>query len=90
MWIEERGKAFRAFERYKNPIDGKLCKVSVKMPKNTAQERTKAQKELDLMVAEKTNILPDTIYLSQLTKFYLREVELRQKKSTYLRNKSAC
>ena len=90
MWIEKRGKAFRAFERYKNPFNGKLSKVSVKMPRNTPQERTKAQRRLDVLVAEKTNIVPDKIYLSQLSKFYLRDVELKCKKSTYLRNKSAC
>ncbi len=90
MWIEKRGKAFRAFERFKNPLDGKLSKVSVKMPRNTPQERTKAQRKLDAIVAEKTNIIPDKIYLSQLSSFYLREVELLHKRSTYLRNKSAC
>lgn len=90
MWIEKRGAAFRAFERYKNPVDGKLSKVSVKMPRNTPQERTKAQRKLDAIVAEKTNIIPDKIYLSQLSSFYLREVELLHKRSTFLRNKSAC
>lgn len=77
MWVEQRARGFRAFERYKDPLNGKLVKVSVKMPKNTPQERTKAQRKLDAIVAEKTNIVPDVIYLSQLKSFYLHKTQKR-------------
>lgn len=91
MWcnIQKNGTAvYRA--RYKNPLTGKLEIASVSMPKDSVQNRNKAQRELtakiEAAIAELQCVDCSTT-LSQLQKEYLKTQALTFKQSTVKRNK---
>lgn len=91
MWcnIQKNGTAvYRA--RYKNPLTGKLEIASVSMPKDSVQNRNKAQRELtakiEAAIAELQCVDCSTT-LSQLQKEYLKTQALTFKQSTVRRNK---
>lgn len=88
MWIEKRGDAFRAYERYTD-LNGKVHRISVKMPRDTAQCRNKASKQLGQMLE---NIASPAagLTLRQLCDYYIVMNSSRLKPSTTRRNKYAC
>ena len=91
MWcnIQKNGTAvYRA--RYKNPLTGKLEIASVSMPKDSVQNRNKAQRELTAKIEAaiaKLQCVDCSTTLSQLQKEYLKTQALTFKQSTVKRNK---
>lgn len=86
MWIEKRKNGYRAFDRYRDPYNNKLVRVSVLMRKDTPQERNKARKKLDQLIFEKTHSFSGHVTLSTLISFYEMEKKRILKASTFRRN----
>lgn len=87
MWIEKRKDQLLACERFYNDLTGKMQKISIKIAKDTAQERKKAF----LQLTEKWDARQDKhsdLKLFQLGRLYLEDAKDRLKEQTYVRNKS--
>lgn len=89
MWIEKRSDHFRMYERYVDPITLKKRKVSVKMKKNTPQERNKAQAALDELIVKRMSYSSDVSFRT-LTQVYLASKKSEVKESTHRRNEREC
>lgn len=57
MYVEKTTKGFKFVERYADPLSGKQKRVSVTLPKNTAQARRDAQKTLAAKIEEKCSVV---------------------------------
>ena len=77
------------YDRYIDPVTLKRRKVSVKMKKNTAQERNKAQAVLDDLIVRKKSFHSD-ITFKTLTMVYLASKRHEVKESTHRRNEREC
>lgn len=77
------------YDRYIDPVTLKRRKVSVKMKKNTAQERNKAQAVLDDLIVRKKSFHSD-ITFKTLTMVYLASKRHEIKESTHRRNEREC
>ena len=82
MWTEQRNGKYRYFERYTDPLSGKLRKVSVTLPKKNDKKATKMLSE---MISEKTKSLGDYT-LGDAADAYLAQHEKQVRKQTYIRN----
>lgn len=89
MWIEKRKNSYRMYERYADPITGELHKVSVKFDKNTPQQRNKAQRKLDKLLASRKEYRYDCSFKT-LCAAYLASKEREVKPSTHRRNEAEC
>ena len=89
MWIEKRKDHYRMYERYVDPITKKKHKVSVKFDKDTPQQRNKAQKKLDDLLANRSEYRFDCSFKT-LTSAYLACKEKEVKPSTHRRNEAEC
>ena len=92
MWcnIQKNGTAVYR-ERYKDPLTGKLETVSVSKPKDTPQNKNKAQRELAAKIETAIQELQcndKTVTLAQLQKEYLKAQRIIYKDSTVDRNES--
>ncbi len=92
MWcnIQKNGTAVYR-ERYKDPLTGKLEIVSVSKPKDTPQNKNKAQRELAAKIEAAIQELQcndKTVTLAQLQKEYLKAQRIIYKDSTVDRNES--
>ena len=76
MWIETTKTGLRLCDRYKG-YDGKLHKVSVNLPKDTAQARRKASEELQRKIADKCSIGSEMRFYS-LVELYLSHKDVKQ------------
>lgn len=90
MWIEKRGEAYRAYDRYIDPFTQTPKKLSVLMPKDTPQERNKARGRLDQLIYERTSQTPKNVGMKSLISFYEMEKSKVLKKSTFSRNMTEC
>lgn len=76
MWIETTKTGLRLCDRFKG-YDGKLHKVSVSLPKDTAQARRKASEELQKKIADKCSIGSEMRFYS-LVELYLSHKDVKQ------------
>ena len=76
MWIETTKTGLRLCDRYKG-YDGKLHKVSVGLPKDTAQARRKASEELQKKIMNKSSIGSE-MRLYGLVELYLNHKDVKQ------------
>ena len=76
MWIETTKTGLRLCDRYKG-YDGKLHKVSVSLPKDTAQARRKASEELQKKIMNKSSIGSE-MRLYGLVELYLKHKDVKQ------------
>lgn len=83
MWVEEINGNYFARDRYKDPLTGKLKKVSVKMDRNTPQARNKAKAELDSMIVAKSACVANGLLFSQIVDLYMNELKKTVKPSTF-------
>ena len=93
MWVEERKTGFKFVERYTDPMTGKVKRVSISMPKNTAKNRKLAaaalQERIDQELKTASTQKKD-LTLKELTELYNTEQLRTVKQSTYIRNCGAC
>ena len=92
MWSEEyKGKA-RFFERYEDPMTGKLHRVSCILDKDTKKNRKLAQEILADKIREKTysSSAPEEMPLKELVELYRAYQKSAVRESTYQRNYHAC
>lgn len=89
MWIEKRKDHYRMYERYVDPITKQKHKVSVKFDKDTPQQRNKAKKKLDDLLANRSEYRFDCSF-KMLTEAYLACKEKEVKPSTHRRNEAEC
>lgn len=90
MYVEKTKTGFKFVERYTDPLSGKTKRVSVVLPKNTAQARRDAQKTLAAKIEEKCSIVlkPKETTVGDLVDAYkLRSSEITV--STQRRNEYA-
>lgn len=83
MWTEENKKGVVYRERYIDPLTGKYKKVSVSYPKDTAQNRKKAQSELLRLIDEKTQEGPKDATIGSVIESYLNYCLHNSKNTTY-------
>ena len=76
MWIETTKTGLRLCDRFKG-YDGKLHKVSVSLPKDTAQARRKASEELQRKIVDKCSIGSEMRFYS-LVELYLSHKDVKQ------------
>ena len=76
MWIETTKTGLRLCDRYKG-YDGKLHKISVSLPKDTAQARRKASEELLKKMADKSSIGSEMRFYA-LVELYLKHKDVKQ------------
>lgn len=86
MWIEKRKDYLLACERFYDDVLGKQQKISVKIAKDTAQERRKASKQLEEKWRELHPNYSD-LKLSEIGRMYFEEAKDRLKEQTYIRDK---
>lgn len=76
MWVEERKTGFKFVERYTDPMTGKVKRVSISMPKNTAKNRKLAaaalQERIDQELKTASTQKKD-LTLKELTELYNTE-----------------
>lgn len=89
MWVEKRDGYYRMYDRYIDPVTQKYRKVSVKMKKNTPQERNKAQKLLDDKLLRRRTYHSELTFKT-LTAVYLASKRKEVKASTHRRNTNEC
>lgn len=82
MWMEHRNDKYRYFERYHDPMTGKLRKVSVTLERKADK---KAYQMLSEMIAERTRCGDYT--LREAADAYLLDQMASVRKQTYIRNK---
>lgn len=82
MWLEQRNGKYRYSERYKDPLSGKLRKVSVTLNRRADKH---AYKLLTEMIQERTRCGDYT--LREAADAYLAEHKGAVRKQTYVRNK---
>ena len=86
MWVEERKTGFKFVERYTDPMTGKVKRVSISMPKNTAKNRKLAaaalQERIDQELKTASTQKKD-LTLKELTELYNTEQLRTVKQSTY-------
>ena len=82
MWLEQRNGKYRYSERYKDPLSGKLRKVSVTLDRKADK---RAYELLAEMVQERTRTGDYT--LREAADAYLAEHKGAVRKQTYVRNK---
>ncbi|MDD7183227.1 tyrosine-type recombinase/integrase [Peptostreptococcus porci] len=89
MWIENTSTGkFKFCERYKDPLTGKLKKVSITFEKNNKQTKLLAIKELEKKILEaqsKSDYSKMTLH--GLIELYLQDCKNWQKRSTYNKRK---
>lgn len=88
MWSEKVKTGYKFVERYRDPLTGKIRRVSIVMEKDTAQTRKVAQRALDAKIqaaVDHSDPAPD-ITLEKLVEQYLEEQKVTLKASTYRRN----
>ena len=90
MWIEKSRGRLRLCTRYKDPVSGSLHKASVALEKDTPQARNRAIAALDLLVESRSNISPEVMRLSDLSRYYLTALGREVKASTLRRHESKC
>lgn len=90
MWIEQSKSKYRACARYKDPITGKRKKAGVTIKRNTPQERNKAARKLDELIAGKMHYPAPQMTLQRLVGLYLQYQKQMVKASTFARNESVC
>lgn len=93
MWIEQLSSGkYKFFERYEDPLSGKLKRVSITLDKDTASARKSAQAELARKIEEKkqscTSCKSD-LTLYQLYNSYIAYQSDNCKESTVCRNKTS-
>lgn len=89
MWItEQKNGGLSAVERYKDPLSGKYKTVSVKILRNTAQERKKATTILTQRIEKLTHSHED-IRLCDMIEKYLEFQKRDVKEQTLIRNRAA-
>lgn len=84
MWIEQTSKGLRLYDRYKD-MDGKTHKISVPLPKNTAQARKKAAAELQNKIAINST-LGDKSLIKSLIERYLKSKDIKPSSLTNYRS----
>ena len=89
MWIEKRKDHYRMYERYVDPVTRKSHKVSVKFDHDTPQQRNKARKKLDDLLASRREYRYNCSFKT-LTAAYLACKEKEVKASTHRRNEAEC
>lgn len=89
MWIEERNGTYRMYERYKDPVTNKVHKVSVRITKDSPQQRSKGKAKLDEIIAKRSAFIYDLSF-KELTEFYLASKSRETKLSTQRRNEHEC
>lgn len=89
MWIEQRDDHYRMYDRYTDPVTLKKRKVSVKMKKNTPQERSKAQTKLDELILKRRSYHADLSFKA-LCNVYIASKRKDIKASTTRRNTREC
>lgn len=82
MWVEQTKKGFRLVERVE--VDGKMCKVSVPMLRNTAQAKRKAQDELLDKISRKRSHASEKP-ISELIEAYIPQRHLKPSSEIVLR-----
>lgn len=87
MWIEKRKDYLLACERFYDEILDKNVKLSVKINKDTAQERKKALKQLEQKWSEKFQKSKD-LTLVELGKIYFEDAVGRLKPQTIQRDQA--
>lgn len=89
MWIENTSTGkFKFCERYKDPLTGKLKKVSVTFEKNNKQTKLLAIKELEEKIqAAQSKSDYSKMTLHGLIELYLKDCKKWQKRSTYDKRK---
>ena len=90
MWIESSRNKYRACAYYTDPLTGSRHRVGVTIDKDTPQQRNKARKRLDEIVARKLSAAPDVMRLSELIQLYDRDQCATLKASTCERNRRTC
>lgn len=88
MWSEKVKTGYKFVERYRDPMTGKIRRVSVVMEKDTAQTRKVAQRALDAKIqaaVDKTTPAAD-ITLGKLAEQYIAEQKITRKEATSRRN----
>ena len=90
MWIEQSRNKYRACAYYTDPLTGVRHRVGVTIEKNTPQQRNKAAKRLDEIIARKLSAAPDVMRLSKLVQLYEEDQKTTLKASTCERNKRTC
>ena len=91
MWIEKSGGKLRACTTYKDPLTDERKKIGVTIEKDTAQQRNKAKRQLDAMIADKQIVhRDDTMTLGRLCDLYEIYQTQTVKASTVKRNQSVC
>lgn len=90
MWIEQSRNKYRACAYYTDPLTGVRHRVGVTIEKNTPQQRNKAAKRLDEIIARKLSVAPDVMRLSKLVQLYEDDQKTTLKASTCERNKRTC
>lgn len=88
MWSEKVKTGYKFVERYRDPLTGKIRRVSVVMEKDTAQTRKVAQRALDAKIqaaVDHSDPAPE-VTLEKLVDQYLAEQKVALKPSTYRRN----
>ena len=88
MWSEKVKTGYKFVERYRDPLTGKIRRVSVVMEKDTAQTRKVAQRALDakIQAAVSSSEQPEEISISHLIEKYREEQAATLKASTCRRN----
>lgn len=89
MWVEKRKDHYRMYERYTDPL-GETHKVSVRIERNTPQQRNKGQAVLDELIEKKRSFVYADLTFEQLAQFYLIEKKPYLKASTNRRNEREC
>ena len=86
MWKEERDGKWRYFERYEDPVTGKIKRVSVTFDKKPTD--TKAVKALDEKIRKKKGEMQSQT-IEEVVKLYLKAEAYSCRKSTVERNEDA-
>ena len=89
MWIEKRKDCYRMYERYTG-IDGKTHKVSVRMERDTPQQRNIARKKLDRQIEKNRQLVSNHLTFRELSELYLYKKKSELKESTHRRNSHEC
>ena len=90
MWIESSRNKYRACAYYTDPLTGSRHRVGVTIDKDTPQQRNKARKRLDEIIARKSSVAPDVMRLSELIRLYDKDQTATLKASTCERNRRTC
>ena len=90
MWVEQVGNKYRVHAKYKDPLTDEWKKVSVRIDKNTPQQRNKAAKKLDAMIAKNQSIVINKMTFGRLCDLYEIYQSQTLKASTVQRNQSVC